>query len=286
MDCRTEAREFLQSRRARLSPTIAGLVAGSTRRRVPGLRREEVAQLAGISADYYARLEKGHLETASPAVLEAIARALQLDPAERSHLHDLARAARGEEAQETSRPSGAAAVRPSHLWMLDAMTLSPAYIRNSRLEVLASNALGRALYEPLFDSGVETPNLALFCFLDERAREMFPEWADVARGMMALLRSELGRNSSDPDLNRLVDQLMSQSEAFRAFWPSHNVRQAPAHTAQMHHPSVGTLSLAVEAMNLAAHPGLTMVAYAAEPGSTSELGLSRLSSRVGAHASD
>ncbi len=259
-----------------MSPTVAGLVAGSTRRRVPGLRREEVAQLAGISVDYYARLEKGHLETASPAVLEAIARALHLDSAERSHLHDLARAARGEEAQETPRPSGAAAVRPSHLWVLDAMTLSPAYIRNSRLDVLASNALGRALYEPLFASGGETPNLALFCFLDERAHDLFPEWSEVARGMMALLRSELGRNSSDPDLNRLVDQLMTRSEAFRAFWPSHNVRQAPAQTATLHHPYVGTMTLALEAMNLAAHPGLTLVAYAAEPGSTSEVGLSRL----------
>lgn len=276
MDCRTEAREFLQSRRARLSPTIAGLLAGSTRRRVPGLRREEVAQLAGISVDYYARLEKGHLETASPAVLEAIARALRLDPAERSHLHDLARAARGEEAAETPCPCDAAAVRPSHLWMLDAMTLSPAYVRNSRLDVLASNALGRALYEPLFASGEESPNLALFCFLDERARDLFPVWSEVARGMMALLRSELGRSSSDPDLNRLVDQLMTRSEAFRSFWPSHNVRHAPAQTAQMYHPSVGTMSLAVEAMNLAAHPGLTLVAYSAEPGSTSEVGISRL----------
>lgn len=281
MDCRTEAREFLQSRRAGLSPTGAGLAAGSTRRRVPGLRREEVAQLAGISVDYYARLEKGHLETASPAVLEAIARALHLDPAERSHLHDLARAARGEEAQEPPRLSGAAAVRPSHLWMLDAMMLSPAYIRNSRLDVLASNALGRALYEPLFASCVETPNLALFCFLDERARDLFPEWPVVARGMMALLRSELGRNSSDPDLNRLVDQLMTRSEAFRDFWPSHNVRHAPAHTAQMHHPTAGTMSLALEAMNLAAHPGLTLVAYAAEPGSRSEVGLSRLARSAG-----
>ena len=160
------------------------------------------------------------------------------------------------------------------------MRLCPAYIRNGRLEVLASNAMGRALYEPMFDSAGDTPNLALFCFLDARAREFFPEWPDVAQGMMALLRAELGRNSSDPALNQLVDRLVSRSEAFRTLWASHNVRQAPAENVRIQHPAVGTLSLALEALNVAADPRLTLVAYAAEPGSASAEGLSCLSQLV------
>jgi hypothetical protein len=239
-----------------------------SRRRVPGLRREEVAQLAGVSVDYYARLEKGHLETASPAVLEAIARALRFDEAERSHLHALARATRGEEPHQAPCEKDVV-VRPGPTWMLDAMTQCPAYIRNGRLDVLASNAMARALYEPMFDSADDPPNLALFCFLDDRALEFFPEWPDVAQGMMALLRTALGRNSSDEALNELVDRLASHSEAFRTLWASHNVRQAPAETARIRHPAVGTLSLALEALNLTADPGLTMVTYAAEPGSAS-----------------
>ena len=276
MDARTEARGFLRSRRAKLSPQSSGLASLGARRRVPGLRREEVAVLAGVSVDYYTRLEKGHLETASPAVLDAIAGALRLDPAERSHLYALARAARGKEPAETPYQVDIA-VRPGPRWMLDAMTLCPAYIRNRRLDVLASNAIGRALYEPMFDSDGDPPNLATFCFLDIRAQAFFPEWPAVAQGMMALLRAEHGRNASDEALNRLVDRLADDSDAFRTLWASHNVRQAPAETTRIQHPTVGSLSLALEAMNLATDPGLTMVAYAAEPRSSSADRLFRLS---------
>lgn len=279
MDCRTEARAFLQSRRARLSPVATGAGSLSNRRRVPGLRREEVALLAGISVDYYARLEKGHIETASQPVLDAIARALQLDEAERAHLHALARASRGERPAEMPLAQDVV-VRPSLTWLLDAMTLCPAYARSGRLDIVASNAMARALYAPMFDAATDVPNLAEFCFLDARAGEFFPDWPEVAQGMMALLRAELGRNSLDPGLNELVDSLISRSEAFRDLWASHNVRQTPAATTRIEHPVIGSLLLAVEAQNVAADPGITMIAYVAEPGSASESALLRLAELV------
>lgn len=279
VDGRTEAREFLQSRRAKLSPESAGVSRIGTRRRVPGLRREEVAQLAGVSVDYYARLEKGHLETASEAVLDAIARALQLDQAERAHLYALARAARGERADHADTGADVN-VRPSLGWMLDAMSLTPAYIRNGRLDVLASNPMGRALYQPMFESTADKANLAAFCFLDDCAQKFFPDWTEVAEETVALLRAELGRHPSDEALNKLVSRLLEDSDAFRTLWASHDVRQVLAETKRFAHPAVGTLSLALEALNLAACPGLTMVAYAAEPGSLSEQGLSRLAGLV------
>ncbi len=245
------------------------------RRRVPGLRREEVAQLAAVSVDYYTRLEKGHLETASPTVLDAIARSLQLDAAERAHLFALARLARGEESGNTLGRVDAV-VRRSLGWMLDGMGLCPAYCRDRRLDVLAWNARGRALYEPMFDVAGRTPNLALFCFLDERAQVFYPQWPDVAEGTVALLRAEFGRNSADRVLNEHLDRLLTHSEPFRTLWASHDVRLAPAETALIQHPVVGELTLAVEAMHLAANPELTMVVYAAEPASASADGLSRL----------
>lgn len=244
-----------------------------------GLRREEVALLAGISVDYYTRLEKGRLKTASAPVLDAIARALQLDPAERAHLHDLARAARGETADRQTHAESVV-VRPALTWMLDAMSPCPAYVRNAKLDVLASNAMGRVLYAPAFDRADEPPNLAVFCFLDERARAFFPEWSAVAQGMMALLRAELGRNPDDQGVNQLIDRLADGSDTFRRLWAAHNVRESPAETTLIEHPDAGTLLLALEAMNIAAEPGLTMVTYAAEPGSASSAGLSRLSQLV------
>ena len=279
VDSQTDAREFLQSRRARLSPEESGFEFTGTRRRVPGLRREEVAQLAGVSVDYYTRLEKGRLETASPAVLDAIARALRLDQAERSHLMALARAARGDQADDTS-PGRDLTVRPSLDWMLGAMSRCPAYIRNGRLDLLASNALGRALYEPMFDSAARSKNLAAFCFLDHRAKVFFPEWPDVAKETVALLRAELGRHPSDDAMSELVRHLFDGCEVFRSLWASHDVRQVLAETKCFEHPIVGPLTLALEALDVVADPGLTMVAYAAEPGSRSEEGLSHLSSLV------
>ena len=205
------ARDFLRSRRDRLTPADGALGAASSRRRVPGLRREEVAQLAGVSVDYYTRLEKGHLETASLSVLEGIARALQLNRAERSHLFALTRAAKSSPS-ERALQADARGVHPSLQWMLDAMSMCPAYIRNGRLDVLAANSLGRALYAPMFDSGGRSPNLATFCFLDPRATRFFPDWREVAEGTVALLRAQLGRTPFDFVMEQLIDRLMAGSD--------------------------------------------------------------------------
>ena len=278
VDSRSEARDFLQTRRARLTPSTSGLSATGPRRRVPGLRREEVAQLAGVSVDYYTRLEKGHLETASYAVLDAIARALRLDRAERSHLDALAKAARGEVADWAERGDDAL-VRPSLTWMLEAMSLCPAYVRNGRMDVVASNAIGRELWQPMFDVA-DRPNLAVFCFLDPHAQTFFLEWLHVARGTVALLRAEVGRNPTDPAMDELVERLLSGSNVFSNLWTEHDVRQIFSETKRFEHPFVGTLTLAIEAQELIADPGLTMVSYPAEPGSASEHGLRRLSQRA------
>jgi hypothetical protein len=240
---------------------------------VPGLRREEVAQLAGVSVDYYVRLEKGHLETASTSVLDAISRALQLDAAERSHLHSLARSLRGSRDDSAQDQSSETGIRPSLVWMLDAMSLCPAYIRNGRLDVLASNEMGRALYSPMFNGTNGSPNLAEFCFLDPAAKRFFPEWSDVAHGTVALLRAEAGRVPSDPQLSGLVERLSNGSDYFCSLWASHDVRQTLAEVKVIDHPRVGTLTLAVEVQHLAIDTGLTLVAYAAEPGSPSDAGL-------------
>jgi hypothetical protein len=277
VDSRTEAREFLQSRRARLSPDGSSQLMTSNRRRVPGLRREEVAQLAGVSIDYYTRLEKGRLETASPAVLSAIARALQLDDDERSHLFSLAQAIRGELRGQTGCMVD---VRPSIMWMLDSMTLCPAYVRNGRLDVLAANSLGRALYSPMFDSPTEDLNLARFCFLDPAAQTLFPEWPVVARGTVALLRADIGRDPSDPAIGELVDALLESSVDFRSLWASHDVSRTVGEIKIFEHPVVGTMTLALEVMELPADPGLTLIGYAAERGSASEARLLELASTV------
>jgi transcriptional regulator with XRE-family HTH domain len=275
VDSRTEAREFLQSRRARLSPADSPHLRTANRRRVPGLRREEVAQIAGVSIDYYTRLEKGRLETASPAVLGAIARALQLNEAERSHLFSLAQAIRGEAEKHVGC---SAEVRQSIVWMLDSMTMCPAYVRNGRLDVLAVNALGRALYSPFFESRSDDLNLAKFCFLDPAAQSLFPEWPVVARGTVALLRADLGRNPSDPDTGALIDLLVDSSSEFQSLWATHDVSRTVGEIKIFDHPVVGTMTLALEVMELPADPGLTLIGYAAERGSTSEERLLQLAS--------
>jgi transcriptional regulator with XRE-family HTH domain len=214
MDNRTEVREFLATRRAKITPDQAGVPLYGSRRRVPGLRREEVAQLAGVSTDYYTRLEKGNLSGASDSVLDAIARALQLDDAERAHLFDLARAARGSAAREPRRRAQPQ-VRPSIQRILDSMTTTPAFVRNRRLDVVAVNALGRALYAPVFDDPKRPANLARFHFLDPRAVAFFPDWNAVANGTVALLRTEAGRDPYDRALTDLVGELATRSDAFR-----------------------------------------------------------------------
>ena len=277
VDNRMEAREFLATRRAKLSPEQAGVPLYSHRRRVPGLRREEVAQLAGVSTDYYTRLEKGNLGGASDSVLDAIAGALQLDDAERAHLFDLARAARGTAAREPRRRAQTR-VRPSMQRVLESMATAPAFIRNGRLDVLAANSLGRALYAPVFDDPVRTPNLARFCFLDPRADDFYPDWDEAANTTVALLRTEAGRAPYDRALTELVGELATRSDAFRTRWAAHNVRLHRTGAKHFHHPVVGDLGLAFDAMELPADSGLTLTAYTAEPGTASAEKLALLAS--------
>lgn len=266
MDTAHEIREFLATRRAKISPQQAGLPAYGATRRVPGLRREEVALLSGVSIDYYARLERGQLAGASEEVLDAVCRALQLDDAERAHLHDLAGAQRRRPARRTARRAKGAVPASLHR-VLDSMTGSPAFIRNGRLDVLAINRLGRALYAPLFASELPGPvNIARFQFLDPTSRDFFPDWNVAVNTTVSLLRTEAGRAPSDTELTGLVGELVTRSDEFRAAWAKHNVRLHRAGRKAFRHPDVGEITLDFDAMELPAYPGLTLTAYTAEPG--------------------
>src|SRR2546423_4632023 len=274
MDTRSEIREFLTSRRAKITPDRAGLPVYGDNRRVPGLRREEVAMLAGVSVDYYTRLERGAMSGASESVLEAIARALQLDEAERSHLFDLARAS---QASAPRRRRKKEQIRPAVQRILDAMTDAPAFVRNARLDLLAANQLGLALYRPHFEHG-GSANTARFVFLDSRSRDFYVDWDHVADEVVAMLRSEAGRDPYDKELTELVGALSTQSQEFRTRWGAHNVRFHDTGVKRIHHPVVGDLELTYETMELSGDTGLTMFAFTAETGSKSEEALNLLSS--------
>ncbi|MFG2475079.1 helix-turn-helix domain-containing protein [Streptomyces fagopyri] len=277
MDSRTsrdDIKEFLATRRARITPQQAGLPAFGGNRRVPGLRREEVALLAGVSIDYYVRLERGNLSGVSDTVLDSVARALQLDEAESSHLHDLARTANTGPRRAT-RPA-AGRIRPTVQRVLDSMADTPAFIRNGRLDILAVNLLGRALYAPLFDTAVEPVNIARFQFLHPRGADFFPDWDTSVDTTVALLRTEAGRAPHDRNLTDLVGELVTRSEEFRTAWAKHDVRLHHTGTKRFRHPVVGDLALDFEAMDLPADPGLTLTSYSAAPGTPSADGLSLL----------
>lgn len=288
MDNRAEVREFLTSRRAKITPERAGLPAGP-RRRVPGLRRSEVAALADVSVEYYAKLERGQLSGASPAVLEAVAVALQLDDAERGHLLRLAQAADGSDAltrPRRRRAKGQWTPHRSLQWTLDAITAGPAFVRNSRMDLLATNQLARAFYADVYDSDPKEPNLARFNFLDPASRRFYPDWDAFADTCVAILRTEAGRNPHDKDLHDLVGELSTRSEEFRTRWGAHNVRQHGTGTKRFHHSAVGELTLAFEGLEMAAEPGLTLTIYTAEPGSPSEEGLRLLASWAATQEAD
>jgi len=276
MDNRNEIRDFLTSRRARITPDQAGLPAYGGHRRVAGLRREEVAMLAGVSADYYTRLERGNAHGASDTVLEALARALQLDEAERAHLFDLAQAA-STTARAPRRPARQQ-VRPSVQRILDSMTTTPAYVRNGRLDILAANQLGQALFSPVSDSPAQPANHSRFLFLDPSATAFYLDWERMAQDTVAMLRSEAGRNPHDRALSGLIGELSTRSEIFRTWWAAHNVRFHRTGVKRFHHPVVGDLTLAYEALDLAADEGLRISAYTAEPGSASQDALNLLAS--------
>jgi transcriptional regulator with XRE-family HTH domain len=267
--------EFLTSRRANVIPEQVGLPTYG-KRRVPGLRREEVASLAGVSIDYYRRLERGQVSGVSDSVLEALARALQLDDAERAHLFDLAHAANPTAAPRRRRPVQQR-VRPVVQRILDSMA-TPALVRNARVDYLAANQLGRALYAPLFESREQPANSARFTFLDPAAVDFYPDWERVANDLVAHLRSEAGRNPYDRGLSDLVGELSTRSAEFRTRWAAHNVRFHRTGTKRIHHPVAGELSLSYETMELPADAGLNLTVYTADAGSASQQALDLLAS--------
>jgi transcriptional regulator with XRE-family HTH domain len=277
MDNGNEMRDFLVSRRARITPEQAGLPAYGGNRRVAGLRREEVALLAGVSIDYYTRLERGRAHGASEGVLEGIARALHLDEAERAHLFDLARATAVPAAPQAPRRPVSQQVRPSVRRILDSMT-APAYVRNARLDILAANQLGAALFAPVLSSPARPANNARFLFLDPAAPEFYPDWERQAQDVVAMLRTEAGRSPADKALSNLIGELSTRSENFRTWWAAHNVRFHRTGVKRFRHPVVGELTLTYEALDLAADSGLRISAYTAEPCTPSDDALKVLAS--------
>ncbi|MFG6502920.1 helix-turn-helix domain-containing protein [Microbacterium sp. P05] len=274
-DMRGEVREFLSSRRARISPEAAGLPVYGGNRRVPGLRREEVALLTGVSVDYYIRLERGNLAGVSDSVLDALARALRLDEAEQQHLHDLARAA-GQPRPRAPRP--ATAVKAAVQQVLDAMTDAPAWVRNGRHDILATNRMGRALYSPVFDDPRRPVNTTRFVYLNPAARSFWREYDRIAKDAAAMLRMEAGRTPHDAALITLIGELSTQSELFRQEWASRDVMFHRSGVKRLHHPIVGDLDLNYESLELPSEPGLVMNVYTAPAGSPSADALAMLAS--------
>jgi transcriptional regulator with XRE-family HTH domain len=266
---RDEVREFLTTRRAKVQPHHVGLAPG-TNRRVPGLRRTEAALLAGVSVEYYSRLERGDLAGASDAVLHAIADALLLEEAEREHLFDLARAANASPAQRNRRSPRTATVRSSLQLALDAITGGPAIVRNGRMDIIAANILGRALHLDAYSSAERPVNLARHAFLDNKARLFYPDWDATADAIVPILRTEAGRDPYDRDLQYLIGELSTRSEEFRTKWRDHNVRRHATGLKRFHHPIVGDLEFLFEGTELMADAGWTLLIYSAEPGTPTE----------------
>lgn len=270
---RGEIRDFLASRRAKITPAQAGLPTG-TRRRVPGLRREEVAVLAGVSTEWYTRLEKGHIGGVSEDVLDAVARVLRLDHDERTYLFDLARSSR--QGSRTPPRRRDVEVPPQVRWLLDSMTTSSAFVRNGRTDILVGNALARALFAPMFDSATTDkrgrPNIARYIFLDPGAQNFFVDWDAAGIATTALLRAEVGRDPRDRALRELVGDLSTLSPEFRGRWAAHDVLIRHDGVKRLQHPDVGHLELTFQSLDLplsgrAVHD---LIVYTAEPGTASE----------------
>lgn len=262
-----DVREFLMSRRSRITPAQAGLPAYGGTRRVAGLKREEVAMLTGVSTEYYARLERGNLRGVSDSVLESLVGALQLDEAERAHLLDLAKAAAPSQTSGTRKVR--AEVRPSVQRILAGMTGTPAYVRNPRMDIVAANNLCFALYADILNADTLPLNLARFMFLDPRSRDFFLEWETIADDLAAALRIESGRNPRDRALNTLIGDLAAGSTEFSTRWARHNVRFHRSARKTLHNQIVGDLELTGDSLELPGD-GLTLIAYTAEAGSESQ----------------
>ena len=277
---KTDLRDFLTTRRAKLTPDQAGLPAYGANRRVTGLRREEVALLAGISVEYYTRLERGSVGVVSDSVLDGIAHALQLDDAERDHLHRLVRTlATPRSKQSPRRTPPKSLVRPAIQRILDQMPM-PAYLRNGRFDILAANDLGRALYSPLYEQAgpSRTPNSARFIFLDRHAGDFFVDYDRSADDCVAFLRLEAGRDPYDKNLTDLIGELSTRSEDFRLRWAAHDVKYHRTGRKRLHHPLVGDIELDYEAFELPGDRGQRINIYTAPPDSAADEALHLLAS--------
>jgi transcriptional regulator with XRE-family HTH domain len=289
VDHRKEVRDFLVSRRARVTPEQAGLPSYGGRRRVPGLRREEVAMLAGLSVDYYGRLERGNLAGASESVLEAVAR-VRLDDAERQHLFDLARHTETTAARRPAGPRAAAAARPAVTSILAGMTTIPAYVRTARMEIVAANELCRALYGGALDDDRLPLNLAWYVFLDPHSRGFFLDWDHVADDLVGSLRVQVGHDPRDKGLSNLIGELSTRSDEFVVRWARQDVRLHRTARKRLHNRVVGEIELTGNALELLGDD-LTLIAYTADVGSQAEDQLRLLASwaatqAVGAHDSN
>ncbi|RSM53318.1 transcriptional regulator [Actinoplanes sp. ATCC 53533] len=263
---RAAVREFLTTRRARVTPSDAGLPSQGPRRRVKGLRREEVALLAGVSPEYYVRLERGQATGPSARVVDAVADVLRLDEDERAHLDRLL-AALTPAARRRNRGAAKNLVTPGIRVLLDSMDHLPAMVFNGRFDILAVNTLGYALLAPMYDLP-GPPNSARFLFLEEpRARDLFPEWDRMAADVVAMLRIEAGRHPDDPDLIELIGQLATRSIQFRTRWATNDVRAQRAGAKTFRHPLIGEVTLPYETLRIDAAAGQVLTVYTPRPGS-------------------
>lgn len=274
-DPNRELGEFLRHARANRDPQDTGLYADGRVRRVPGLRREEVALLAGVSTDYYTRLEQGRHLTPSAQVLDALAAALDLDEAGQTYLHTLITAAGRPAAR--SRPV-VQRVRPGLHQLLDSFSLQPALILGHRTDILASNTLARALFVDFEAMPAKHRNYARWLLLDEHAHALFLDWEDQARNVVEALRLDAAATPDDPGTQQLVGELSLASDVFRHWWSGHQVHQRTHGTKRLHHPIVGALEVQFETLTLPGDPRQVLYVYTTEPGSASQEALTLLAS--------
>lgn len=272
-----DIKDFLTTRRARITPELVGLPPGR-RRRVPGLRREEVAHMAGVSIEYYTQIERGNVTGVSGEVLHAVARALQLSEVEETHLFDLVRAAAPKAGRARSPGRSGRALPDGVQALLDSMVAAPAVVLNGHLDIVAANALGRALYAPLFARANATPNLARFIFFDTAADHVFPDWVSAADDAVSLLRAEAARFPDSPAVTRLVGEIATRSKQFRTRWATHNVKAHRHGVKRFQHSEVGELSLTCNVFDITGVGGLSLIGYTAQPHSRSGEALRRLAS--------